>query len=359
MKNRSILFFVTSMSGGGAERVANNLAKYFYEVKGIKVTFLSLKGEAKPTETYLHHSLSVANARFAFAKVRAHLKANKYDVILSFNRQLTVLLVLLRIMNRFKYKIVSRNITMLSKSKAQQRSFWHKHISDSIVRLLYNLSDSIIAQSNLMAADLYTNYRIPKDKIKVIYNPVVRGYLHKRKVLKHNRILFVGSLEPVKNISFLLSAFSSALKIRGSIELLVVGKGSLDSELRRETENLGISSKVDFIGFVDDVKPYYLKADLIVLTSLYEGLPNVLIEANSFGLPALAKDTESGANEIIISGVNGFLCKTDNAAVFGEKILKALDYPWDEEKIYETTARFDIEQIGHKYFDLMQKVVRS
>lgn len=357
LRDKSILFLISTLKGGGAEKVADRLAKFLYQKKNVKVTFLTLRKNVDPMPYYNYFSLDIRKSRYAIRGLKRYLDSNHHLVILSFNRQLTILLILLRFLFRYRFKIVARNITMLSKSKQNQQSIWHRHISDNVVKLFYKFSDVVIAQSTYMAKDLIANYRIASKKVKVIHNPFERDIYFANRSYQGKRILFVGSLEKVKNVSFILKSFATALELNDLLFLNIVGTGSERTMLEDLASTLGINHRVKFVGYTDDVDGYYRDADLIVLASLFEGLPNVLIEANSFGVPAVALDTESGASEIIIHGKNGFLIKTDSTLEFGTLIVNALAYPWDSEEIRDTTERFDINKIGEEYLSLFEDVL--
>lgn len=100
--------------------------------------------------------------------------------------------------------------------------------------------------------------------------------------------------------------------------LLIIGDGPERDALRRQIEDAGLERQVSLLPATANVADYYRQASLYLMTSRYEGLPMVLIEAMSFGLPLVAYDCKTGPAELIDDGVNGYLVPDDDAAAFSE-----------------------------------------
>ena len=139
-------------------------------------------------------------------------------------------------------------------------------------------------------------------RCELIYNPFF-GLNSSSK--KENVILSVARLEPVKDYDTYFRALSLIdSAILRNYKIKIAGSGSLETQLKQKASNLCL--EIEFLGHVKDIAPLYQKAKIIVLSSLFEGLPNVLIEAAFYDCARLASDT-SGAKELITSGFDGFL----------------------------------------------------
>ena len=165
-----------------------------------------------------------------------------------------------------------------------------------------------------MRDDLISIYSQLSKKTEVIFNPIPNQlieYASKNdlsKIKKENYLLCIGRLEKIKGFHHAIKAFAGIVQKYPYLRLKVVGKGS-EINLKQMAKKHSVADKVDFEGFKKDIIPYYLKARVTILPSLYEGYPNVLIESISMNTPVIAFDCPSGPNEIIIDGRNGYLVK--------------------------------------------------
>ena len=121
--------------------------------------------------------------------------------------------------------------------------------------------------------------------------------------------LAAGRLEPVKNYPALLDAFA---ELPETAHLIIAGTGPMEAELRGQCADLDVESRVDFLGFERNLLSWMQKADALVLSSLWEGLPMVLLEAGACGLPAVATDV-AGSREVLVHGETGLLARTGSA----------------------------------------------
>ena len=355
-KNKEVFFLINSLGGGGAEGVCVSLANGLYD-RGWKVTLvvLHLNNAVRHKELNKGVRLIVLgkdHARTAPIALWKFLKEQKPHQILVFNHQLAVLLVFLRAILFIDFKIVARNINTLSQKKALETSFWHKYIVQGITKLLYRKVDRIVAQSQGMAEDLVSFYSVAEDKITTIHNPVsavIENYTPLGQMQKKDYLLCVGRLEEQKAFHYAISAFAAVAPDYPDLRLKVVGKGSLGIRLKEQTRLLGVADRVDFEGYQTDMIPYYLEAKATLLTSLYEGFPNVLVESIALGTPVVAFDCQSGPSEIVIDGVNGFLVTHLDVVELEAALRRCLEKDWCREEIVRTAAKFDSEKILLRY----------
>lgn len=243
----------------------------------------------------------------------------------------------------------------LSYNRKDMKISIRKYLYRCLVDYFYKKADHFINQCNGMRDDLLSLYDINKDKVSVIYNPVnhvVEQYVRDfdfNSVQKENYLLCIGRLENQKAFHYAIEAFSNIVIDYPNLRLKIVGQGGLELELRNLASKLGINNKVDFEGFQSDIIPYYLKARIVLLSSLYEGFPNVLIESIALGTPVVAFDCPSGPKEIIIDDVNGYLVKYLCAEHFLDSIRKALNKKWIPEVISLTSEKYKVDNVIINY----------
>ncbi len=147
--------------------------------------------------------------------------------------------------------------------------------------------------------------------------------------------LAAGRLEPVKNYHALLEAFA---QLPSCASLKIAGTGPLERELRDQCNDLGLESRVGFLGFERDLLHWMQAADAFVLTSHWEGLPMVLLEAGACGLPAVATNV-SGSRDVLLDGVTGMLAEPGSVPHLADLMTKLMRMDSEQRKIMGSDAR--------------------
>lgn len=189
-------------------------------------------------------------------------------------------------------------------------------------------------------------------KSRIIHNPVYIG-IDKYPIYNdgNKRIVTVGRLNKQKNQALLIKVFSHVVKEFPQHILEIYGEGPLRNDLNKLIEELNLCNKVKLMGAYPDVLDRIHGADLFVLSSLYEGMPNALLEAMSLGIPVLSTDCPCGGpKEVIQQGINGFLCNVNDEDDMYEKICNILNMDQNkieslcinEKKICETHSENEI-----------------
>ena len=250
----------------------------------------------------------------------------------------------------------------LSIKNKEEKSFLKKTIIHKIVYFLYKYVDCIIAQSEGMKTDLINNYKIPEKNLFVLNNPIqneIELFINNNENFnnqKENFVLCVGRLVSQKGFIYAINAFSCISNDYPKLRLKIVGVGILENVLKQQALNLNISDKIDFDGYCQNIIPYYLKAKLTILTSLYEGLPNVLIESIALGTPVVSFDCPYGPSEIIQDGVNGYLVKYLDTEDLIKCIKLAIDRQWNSDEIKKTANKFSSKKIINEYTELLLNI---
>lgn len=360
--NKKISIFIHHLSGGGAEGVCVTLANALADRRldiDLVVSCKEVGIRANKLSNNVHLvTLNVNHARSAVIPIWRYLIAFKPDIVLSFNRQLSIVIGIIRYLSRIHFKLISRNIIFLSLAegyKKQYSGFWHGNIINILIRKFFPLSDMFIAQCCSMKEDLSAYLKIDKNKIVVINNPVnneIENYMKnipQSVDIKENYLLCIGRLEHQKAYHYAIEAFSRITEDYPQLRLKMLGQGSMENQLKKIVSDFNISDKVDFEGYQEDIIPYYVHARLTMLTSLFEGFPNILIESITLGTPVVSFDCPSGPNEIIQDGVNGYLAKYQDTDDLAECLRRALDRQWEPEIVRATAERFSSEKIIDEY----------
>jgi glycosyltransferase involved in cell wall biosynthesis len=363
MANRTaVTFLINSLGGGGAEGVCVNLANGLTK-QGFQVTLLVLHLNNSVRQHDLHPAVELAvlnrrHARTALCALWRFISRRRPSKILVFDHQLAVLLVIIRFFSRMRFIIIARNITNLSGARKKEKSFWHKNIVHGLTYFLYKKVNAVIAQSHGMKSDLILNYGLSNSDVAVIHNPIpepIALFLQNNQELyaKKNYLLCIGRLEKVKAFHYVIDAFAEICRDYPDLRLKFLGNGSLKEQLRQQAERLGLDKRIDFEGHQQEVIPYYIHANLTILTSLYEGFPNVLVESIALGTPIVAFDCQSGPAEIIQEGINGYLVRYQDTAHLAACLRNALGRQWDPAVVRSTAERFSASKIVAEYIPIL------
>jgi glycosyltransferase involved in cell wall biosynthesis len=233
----------------------------------------------------------------------------------------------------------------------------------------YRMADGIVAVSDGVADDLARCSGLPREGITTVYNPVITAELAPlaRQALAHPWfqpaappvILGVGSLAARKDFPTLLRAFARVRAQRGC-RLVILGQGStpektaeVKAELMALATSLGVAADVDLPGFVANPFAYMSRAGAFVLSSAYEGLPGVMIQALACGCPVVSTDCPSGPAEILDGGRFGALVPVGDDQAMAQAITATLDDPIAAERLQARGALFSVERAVDRYLELL------
>ncbi|RMF22614.1 MAG: glycosyltransferase [Cyanobacteria bacterium J083] len=365
-----LAIFRRDLTGGGCERVLVNLANCLVE-KGISIDFLLSKAEGSLLEqvspqvrvidlqgksldnNQLFKLPTSFQSLTSLPKLVQYLQKEKPQVILAAAHYSNEIAILAKYLSGVATQvIVSEHTTLSQEAKSHYRS---SRLSPLMAKLLYPWANGIIAVSHGSAEDLGKITGLSLDKIKVIYNPVITPQLIKQATEPSNHpwfnegeppvILGVGRLAPQKDFPSLIQAFAQVEKLR-PCRLVILGEGRERKPLQNLINQLGLQDKVALPGFVTNPYAYLAKAAVFVLSSVYEGLPTVLIEAMAVGTPVISTDCESGPREILDNGKYGDLVKVGDVPALTKSILdvlagnvKSVDSTWLDQFSLESSSQ--------------------
>ncbi len=229
-----------------------------------------------------------------------------------------------------------------------------------LYRTLYPRADRIVCNAVYVKKDLEKTFAIKSQKIKVIYNPVDLERISRAKLDGPKRypsqgrhLVAVGRLNRQKGFDLLLKAFHQALQKVPDLHLTIVGDGPDESSLRATADELGMSTAIRFEGYQENPYPFMAQADLLVSSSRWEGLPNVVLEALACGTPVLAFDCPGGTREIIRDEANGWLVRAEDWVSLGAKIVELMVQKRHEGQRELLPAAFLCDKVVKAYENLL------
>lgn len=362
-KKARIALYVPSLRGGGAERVMVNLANGF-AARGHPVDLIVAKAEGP----YLEHltekvrlvDLKVGRVIKSLPGLVHYLRAEKPAVLLSAMGHANVVAAIARLASRAPTRVVISEHSNLSISRKNARSFWGRNMI-WLMRWTYRRVDGVVTVSGGVADDLVEQLSLHKDEVAVVYNPIVDQSLVRLSGADPCHqwfesqdvpvILSVGRLEPPKDFPTLLEAFAKLRRSR-DVRLVILGEGSLSSQLKELARRLGVSMNVDLPGFVDNPYAFMRKADLFVLSSAWEGFGNVLVEAMACGTPVVSTACPSGPDEILENGRWGRLVPVGDVDALAAAMAATLDEN-EHPDVATRAGEFSVDRAVDGYLEVM------
>jgi glycosyltransferase involved in cell wall biosynthesis len=249
---------------------------------------------------------------------------------------------------------------------------WHKRYLAPVMRRTYPRADAIVAVSDALARDLAAVVGLEPGGIRTIYNPVVGPEVAAGAAapLDHSWfaagtppvILAVGRLGEQKDFHTLVRAFIELRRTREA-RLMILGEGGTpaeDARLRGELTELaaaaGVGGDLALPGFVANPFAYMARAALFVLSSRYEGLPGVLIQAMACGCPVVSTDCPTGPREILEEGRQGPLVPVGDVAAMARAMAVTLDQPPDRQSLRRRAAAFGKDRSVERYLALFREL---
>lgn len=362
-KTRHITVFLPDLSDGGAERVSVNLANHLVQ-RGYAVDML-LASASGPFINHLRKEihlvdLQASRMRHAMFPLIRYLKSAKPDAMLVCMWPLTVLSVIARQIARVSTRLVLAEHSTWSYAQADY-SHAQRFLIRKTMQVFFPGADAVVTVSKGAADDLAHFAGVARNKILTIYNPVIDASSapSPRQPLEFTgwgsmkfKVLSVGNLKREKNQELLLRAFALLVK-RVDAHLLILGEGYLRAKLEALIDELGLTGRVSMPGFMHDPAPFYQQADLFALSSDWEGLPTVLIEALAAGTPVVSTDCPSGPREILCNGKYGRLVPVGDIAALGAAMEAAL-FSFNDARALKARANdFSIDRAADRYLELL------
>ena len=331
-----VALFVPSMRGGGAERAMLKLGIALSR-SGVSLDLVLAKAEGPYIEDIPDDirvvDLAASRIIASLPGLTSYLRNARPEVLLSSMDHANVVACWARTLSRTRPRLVLNVQNTLSRSAADA-SMRRGRLVPSLARRTYPGAEAIVTVSKGVASDLADTIGIPRERIEVIHNPVVTPELitRSREPVEDEWfvpgadpvLLAVGRLDSQKDYPTLLEAFA-ALRSRRAARLMILGEGPLREELESTISSLGLEADVRLPGFVENPFSYMRHSSVYVMSSLYEGLPTVVIEALASEARIVSTDCPSGPNEILAGGSYGRLVPMSDSAALATALAAALD----------------------------------
>lgn len=316
-----LMFYINTISFGGAERVIVNLANQFYN-NGYDVVFVTtshMENEYK-LEHGVKREVILDKRNYSFfkknliciKKLRKLIKVEKPDVIVSFMAEPNFRAIVSCLGTKTKNLISVRN-----DPQREYPNFLYRFLS----KILYRHADCIVFQTEDARKWFPNNI---KEKSTIIYNQVSDKFYISSSSIERSGIVTVGRLVEQKNHELLIKAFAKISDVIND-NLIIYGDGHLKEYLGKLVSELNIADRVIFRGVVLDVPNFIKNAKLFVLSSDYEGMPNALMEAMAIGLPCISTDCPCGGPRELFNRQNcGVLVSVGDVNELATKMLELL-----------------------------------
>lgn len=399
-----IAVLLPSLEGGGAERSMLTLVKAFVaQGRTVDLVLCKAKGaylseipeganmvELPPMgELRTRWNAAIANKRDFFAllrpvllaskiapeiarmrSLRQYLEASRPDVVLSALPYANLLSIwATRIAECDVPVVVSERIALATYCAAPSNyRKWRWRYLPELVRRAYPEASAVVSVSNYVADELTSVVGLREGSVTTIYNPVVDESLRElaRQAPEHPWfapdappvIIGVGRLTEQKDFPTLLRAFARVRESRVA-RLVILGEGRLHDQLEALAGELGVRADFDMPGFVANPYQYMARASVLALSSTYEGLPGVLIQALACACPVVSTDCPGGSAEILADGKYGALVAVGDAEAMARAILAELDKPTSRELLLQRAEDFTVERAVGNYLALLDSVVEE
>lgn len=362
----NITLIISSLPGGGAERVISNMANY-WAAKGWQITLLTFDDGSTPPFYQLNSKIHLIPLRIAGKSnnfleafwntltrlkiLRLKIRSIQPDAVISFISSANVLSLL-----------ASRGLSIpVIISERVDPEYETLDLTWSQLRnWTYPYASALVVQTKKIA-NYFSN--LPPTKIQIIPNPVLLSPVTHSfsNYNPHPSLIGIGRLVPQKGFDLLLQAFSQIKQKYPDWTLTILGEGELRQKLEALRDHLGLSEDVFFPGQVKNPHDYLKRADLFVLSSRYEGFPNVLCEAMACGLPVIATNCSSGSiQEIIRHEVDGLLVPNEDVTALASAMDRLMSSQSERHylanRALEITSRFSQDAVMKQWEYLINQV---
>lgn len=365
-----IFFVADKLEIGGTERSISTLCNYWVQ-NGHQVDLLVIYSGKGRNDYSLDNRINlqyladlvgskkkhIINSVIRFLKLRKIIIKQQPDVIISFLTHVNIVSIISSLKLKIPLIISERNFPPMKETSMFWRIFR---------KIFYRYASCIVVQTNKTKNWVEKNIKVKN--ISIIPNPCLYPLPEKTPIIDKNYfmkknlkyVIAVGRFDDQKGFKNLLNVFIKISKIKKDWNLIIMGDGFLRSKLQETISENNLHDRVFLPGRAGNISSFYNNADIFVLSSLYEGFPNVLIEAMSYGLPVVSTNCNAGPSDIISHNINGFLISLDD---FENELFNKLIKLMEDKKLRSKFSieskkvinSYSINKIGNKWEHLFSK----
>ena len=368
MNNKNLVFFIPYIGGGGVEKNLFLISNYLStKINNIYICTTSNKYKNK------------FNKKIKFILPKKKISENLYIRIKYFYCLIILFIFLLKNKNTVVFSFQANiycillckilKIKIISRSNSSPSGWNHNLIKKIIYKKIINMADLIITNSKDFKKQMDKDFGI---KTVCIYNPLNKIEIIKKSRIKINfnffnnkkkelKIINIGRLTDQKDQLTLLKSIKILKEKKVIFKLLIMGRGVERKNLLNYINENNLHKDIKIISFHENPFPILKKADLFVLSSKYEGLPNVLLEAALLKKFIISSNCPTGPKEILLNGKGGFLFEVGNYKQLSKKIIfysnnsqllkKKINYS------FKNLNRFDYQKNMESYYGLVKKIL--
>jgi glycosyltransferase involved in cell wall biosynthesis len=338
MRRETIALFIPSLGASGAERVAVNLGGALLKA-GRPVDLVVAQGQGNLREELPAGlrlvDLESSRLLYSLPGLARYLRRERPLGLISFMDHANIVALFARALSGRSTRLVVtvHNTLSVATARANNR---RSRLLPLFIRAFYPSADEVVAVSQGAADDLVRTTGLPADKVDVIYNPVItpdllaaRNAPPPHPWLEQGEtpvVLGVGRLTAQKDFPTLIRAFALVRRQRVA-RLIILGEGQERPRLEALVAELGVGQDVALPGYQPVVPAYMARAAVFVLSSAWEGLPTVLIEALALTRSIVSTDCPSGPSEILQHGRLGRLVPVGDPEALCQAIVASIDHP--------------------------------
>ncbi len=360
-----VTIFISFSGEGGVERMVSNLIHEFVRL-GHPVDLLLIKARGEHIKR-LPQAVNIIklgsdHSALTLLPLTRYLRKNRPECMLVAKHRAIVIAVLARMLAGVTTRIVGRLGTNLSRALEGKNSL-RKWLWHAPMRKLYPKVDLIIPVSEGVLDDVASITGLGRDKLRVIRNPVITSEMYQLAEERIDHPWFVEGEPPIvlgagrftrqKDFITLIKAFAKVRQQR-NCRLLLLGHGALQEEYQVLATELGVAEDISMPGFANNPYPYMKQATLFVLSSAWEGSPNVLSEALAQGTAVVSTDCPSGPYEVLKGGRVAPLVAVGDVDAMADAILATLENPPSRASLQAAVSEYTAEKSAYHYLEALE-----